>query len=132
MSYAFDHNYKKIVKVLFRRDISIFLWSLLFVIPGIYKTYEYRMIPYLLSDNSEMRWKEAAEASKTMMQGNKWRAFVLDLSFIGWNILSIFTLGILSIFFVNPYKFSTNAALYEALKYGDLDTDTAETVSAYV
>jgi uncharacterized membrane protein len=80
------------------------------------------MIPYLLAENPNMTWKEAFTESKTMMTGNKWKAFVLDLSFIGWNLLSILTLGILSIFYVNPYRFSTNAALYEAIKYGYIDT----------
>ena len=128
VAYAFDNNYKNVVKVMFRRDLAIFLWSLLFVIPGIYKAYEYRMIPYLLSENPNMSWQEAFKASKEMMTGNKWKAFVLDLSFIGWHLLSILTLGLLSIFYVNPYMFATNAALYERLKYGDIDT--AEVVTA--
>ena len=122
VTYAFDNNYKNVVKVMFRRDLAIVLWSLLFVIPGIYKAYEYRMIPYLLAENPNMSWQEAFNASKEMMSGNKWKAFVLDLSFIGWHLLSILTLGLLSVFYVNPYKFATNAALYERLKYGDIDT----------
>ena len=52
------------------------------------------------------------------MMGNKWKSFVLDLSFIGWDILSGLTLGVFGIFFVEPYKASTDAALYETLKYG--------------
>lgn len=119
---GFEKGYMNIVKILLRRDIAIILWSMLFVIPGIIKAYEYRMIPYLLAENPNMTWKEAFTESKTMMTGNKWKAFVLDLSFIGWNLLSILTLGILSIFYVNPYRFSTNAALYEAIKYGYIDT----------
>ena len=122
VSYAFDHSYKNVVGVMFRRDIAIALWSMLFVIPGIIKSYEYRMIPYLLAEHPEMSWKDAFAESKEMMSGNKWKAFVLDLSFIGWHLLSILTLGLLSIFYVNPYKFATNAALYERLKYGDIDT----------
>ena len=118
VAFAFDHDYKNVVKVLFRRDIAIVLWSMLFVIPGIVKSYEYRMLPYILADNPGMTWQEAFAESKELMTGNKWRAFVLDLSFIGWQLLSILTLGLLSIFYVNPYKFSTNAALYEAIKYG--------------
>ena len=118
VSYAFDHSYKNVVVVMFRRDISIALWSMLFVIPGIVKSYEYRMIPYLLAEHPEMTWKDAFAESKEMMTGNKWKAFVLDLSFVGWQLLSILTLGLLSVFYVNPYKFSTNAALYEAIKYG--------------
>ena len=116
--YAFDHNYKNIIKCLFYRDMYIVLWSLLFVIPGIVKGYEYRMIPFLLAENPDMTKEEVFEESKKLMTGNKWKAFVYDLSFIGWNILSILTCGILSIFFVNPYKSSADAALFEAIKYG--------------
>ena len=127
VSYAFDHSYKNVVGVMFRRDIAIALWSMLFVIPGIIKSYEYRMIPYLLAEHPEMSWKDAFAESKEMMAGNKWKAFVLDFSFIGWQLLSILTLGLLSIFYVNPYKFSTNAALYEAIKYGTpTDYEVAE------
>ena len=52
------------------------------------------------------------------MRGQKWKAFVLDLSFLGWGILSLLTLGIVGIFYVNPYRNMTNAALYERLRYG--------------
>ena len=82
------------------------------------KAYEYRMIPYLLADNPSMSQEEAFALSREMMKGQKWKTFVLDLSFIGWDILSIFTGGILSMFYVQPYKMMTNAALYEALAYG--------------
>ena len=116
--YAFDHGYKTIVKTMFFRDLYIVLWSMLFVIPGIVKSYEYRMIPYLLADHPEMTKEEAFAESKRLMTGNKWKAFVLDLSFIGWELLSVLTCGILSIFYVDPYRCSTNAALYEALEYG--------------
>ncbi len=116
--FAFDHSYKNIAKTMFLRDLYIVLWSLLFVIPGIIKSYEYRMIPYILADNPEMPTEEVFAESKRLMSGNKWKAFVLDLSFIGWQLLSILTCGILSIFYVDPYQYSTNAALYEALKYG--------------
>ncbi|MBR6404137.1 MAG: DUF975 family protein [Eubacterium sp.] len=117
--YAFEHNYKNIAKNLFFRDLYTFLWSLLFLIPGIVKTYEYRMMAYLLAENPDMEKEEAFKLSKEMMNGNKMKAFLLDLSFIGWGILSILTLGILSIFFVNPYHRSANAALYEKLRYGN-------------
>lgn len=116
--FAFDHSYKNIAKTMFLRDLYIVLWSLLFVIPGIIKSYEYRMIPYILADNPEMPTEEVFAESKRLMSGNKWKAFVLDFSFIGWQLLSVLTCGILSIFYVDPYQYSTNAALYEALKYG--------------
>ena len=114
---GFDHGYKNGVKIMLWRDFYHFLWSLLFIIPGIVKAYEYKMIPYLLAENPEMTKQEAFAESKRMMDGQKWRAFVLDLSFIGWDFLSIFTFGLLPIFFVTPYKRSAQAALYDALKY---------------
>ena len=118
IGYAFDNNYKNIIKTMFFRDLFTVLWTLLFIIPGIVKSYEYQMIPYLLADNPQMTKEQAFEESKRMMQGQKWKAFVLDLSFIGWNILSALTLGILGIFYVQPYMDATHAALYEALRYG--------------
>ena len=118
IGYAFDNDYKNITKTMFFRDLFTVLWTLLFIIPGIVKSYEYQMIPYLLADNPQMTKEQAFEESKRMMQGQKWKAFVLDLSFIGWNILSALTLGILGIFYVQPYMDATHAALYEALRYG--------------
>lgn len=95
----------------------LFCGQCFFIIPGIVKSYEYQMIPYLLADNPQMTKEEAFAESKRMMQGQKWNAFVLDLSFIGWDILSGMTMGILGIFYVQPYKDGTHAALYEALRY---------------
>lgn len=114
--FAFDHNYMNGVKTLFFRDLFVFLWSLLFIIPGVIKAYEYRMIPYILGDDPAVSREEAFAISSNMMQGNKWKAFVLDLSFLGWYILNGMTLGILGIFYVNPYVNQTNAALYQKLK----------------
>lgn len=115
LAYSFDHNYKNIAVTMFFRDLYVFFWSLLFVIPGIVKSYEYRMIPYLLADDPTMTKEQAFAISRQMMDGNKWKAFVLDLSFIGWHILGAMTFGILEIFFVSPYQYSTNAALYRRL-----------------
>ncbi|MBO4290664.1 MAG: DUF975 family protein [Lachnospiraceae bacterium] len=117
MGYAFTNGYYgNAVVTMFMRGLKIFLWSLLFVIPGVVKAYEYRMIPYLLAENPEMSCSEAFERSREMMDGQKWDAFVLDLSFIGWHILSFFTANILSIFWVHPYQYMTNAQLYAALR----------------
>ena len=97
------------------KDIYTILWFLT-IIGGFIKMYEYAMIPYILGDNPKMKWKEAFKLSKQMMKGNKWKLFVLDLSFLGWEILSLFTFGLLNIFYVNPYKVATNVELYEVLK----------------
>lgn len=118
LSAGFDKNYKNMAKTMFLRDLYTFLWSLLLIIPGIVKSYEYRMIPYLLAENPDMTTEEAFEESRSMMDGQKWSTFILDLSFIGWEILSLCCCcGILSVFYVNPYKNSANAALYEELRY---------------
>lgn len=115
LAYSFDSNYWATVKTMFFRDLKIFLWSLLFVIPGIVKNYEYRMVPYLLAECPNMERQEVFAASASLMDGNKWRAFVLDLSFIGWSILSGITFGLVGLFFVNPYQNLTNAAFYQSV-----------------
>lgn len=121
IGYAFDHNFLNIAKIMFFKDLFTFLWSLLFLIPGIIKSYEYRMIPYIIADDTQISKADAFAKSKEMMNGNKWSAFVLDLSFIGWHILNVCTLGILGIFYVNPYIHQTDAALYQMLKTGSLE-----------
>lgn len=118
LMYAFDHNYLATVKVIFFRDLFIVLWSLLFLVPGIVKAYEYRMIPYLLAEDPTMTKDQAFAESKRLMTGQKWNTFVLDLSFLGWDLLATMTLGILEVFYVVPYRCQTNAALYEKLRYG--------------
>lgn len=113
VAYAFDSNYKNIVKILFLRDLYLVFWYLLFLIPGIVKSYEYFMIPYLLTENPDLTKEEAFAISKQMMKGQKWKAFVLNLSFVGWDFLSVCTLGILNIFYVAPYRNLTFAAFFE-------------------
>ena len=102
--------------IMFLRGLFTGLWMLLFIIPGIVKSYEYMMIPYLLAEHPEMTRQEAFAESKQMMDGNKWDAFVLDLSFIGWTLLGVCTFGILLVFYVEPYIYLTRAELYHALK----------------
>lgn len=114
--FAFSHSYLNIVKIMFFKNLYTFLWTLLLIIPGIIKSYEYRMIPYLLAENPDMPMEEAFALTKKMMDGDKGNAFVLDLSFLGWNLLGLFTCCILNIFYVNPYQNLTNAQLYEVLK----------------
>lgn len=115
VGHAFQTDYRNVVKVTFFRDLYIFLWSLLLIVPGIIKSYEYRMVAYLLAENPSMDTKEALETSKNMMYGNKWDAFILDFSFLGWSILASVTLGLLGIFYVDPYIAATDAELYKAL-----------------
>lgn len=121
ISYGFDHCYKNIVTTLFHRDLQIFLWALLFIIPGVYKKYQYRMVSYIMAEHPDMEYKRVLQMSKDMMNGHKWKAFVLDLSFILWHILGTITCGIVEIFYVQPYQQLTCAALYRRLNgsYGN-------------
>ncbi|MDO4733220.1 MAG: DUF975 family protein [Bacillota bacterium] len=98
------------------QGLLLFAWSLLLVIPGIIKYYAYAMTFYILNDHPEMTAREAITASKKMMKGHKGRLFVLELSFIGWALLSSLTGGILLIVYVYPYQCATYAAFYEDLK----------------
>ncbi len=115
VGFTFKEGYGNVTKTMFLKELYTFLWSLLFVFPGIVKSYEYRMIPYLLAENPYMSTDEAFARSRSMMDGEKWNAFVLDLSFIGWNILSAFTLGLVGLFYVAPYQAYTNMELYVTL-----------------
>lgn len=118
---GFKHNYLNVVKTMFFMNLWIGLWTLLLVIPGIIKAYSYRLVPYILAENPDIDTNEALMRSEQLMRGNKWEAFIYDLSFIGWYIVSIFTCGILSIFWVQPYKLACDAELYRLLagKNGD-------------
>lgn len=118
--YTFDRGYKNAVKTMFFRDLYTFLWSLLFIIPGVIKQYEYTLIPFLLAENENMTKEEAFAESRRLMKGNKWRAFVLDLSLIPWILLTGFTFGIAGCFYVYPYFDSISAAFYQAVKEEDL------------
>ena len=113
---GFSGNYRNVVWVMFCRDIFIFLWTLLLIVPGIVKSYEYRMVPYVLAENPDLSREEAFALSKRMMDGDKMNAFILDLSFIGWAILTILTFGLVGIFYYQPYLALTDAALYQTLK----------------
>ena len=95
--------------------LFVLLWSLLFIIPGIIKSYSYAMSYYILKDNPNMSGDEARKASIEMMKGHKWELFCLEFSYIGWMLLSILTLGILTLW-VNPYMEVAKVAFYENLK----------------
>lgn len=98
------------------RNIYTFLWSLLFVFPGIYAAYGYAMTPYILSENPEMTANEAITKSKELMDGNRWRLFCLEMSFFGWALLvALFTLGIGSLW-LKPYMETSFAAFYREIK----------------
>ncbi len=108
-------RYMNVVKTMFFKDLFVFLWSLLLIIPGIIKTYAYAMVPYLLADNPDMDYDRAIELSKEMTNGEKMDMFILDLSFIGWYILG-FLACCVGMLFVYPYYYATHAELYRSLR----------------
>ena len=110
-----NKNWFHIAGIMFLKNLYNLLWFLT-IIGGFIKTYEYRMIPYILAQNPKVSKKEAFDLSKQMMNGNKWKAFVLDMSFFLWNLLSVLTFGLLGILYVNPYNLATNTELYIVLK----------------
>ena len=110
-----DGNYKGITTTMLVKNIYIFLWTLLLIIPGIIKSYAYSMVPYILADNPNIGVNRAIELSNEMTRGHKLDMFVLDLSFIGWYILGMIPFG-LGVLFVNPYFNATNAELYLVLR----------------
>lgn len=108
-------RYMNVVKIMFWRDVKIFLWSLLFWIPGIIKSYEYCMVPYILAENPEISCERAFELSKLMTRGEKWKIFVLQLSFIGWYLLGAIFCCVGGLF-VEPYFEATFAELYQVMR----------------
>lgn len=83
-----------------------FLWDLT-IIGGVIKKYSYFLVPYIVAENPDIAPLDAINLSRKLMNGHKWECFVLDLSFLGWDILGFLTFGLLSIFYVNPYKETT-------------------------
>ena len=115
-SVAFGDHYKSIVKSMFGTQMINLLWMLLLIVPGIYKAYCWRLVPFIVADDPEITGREARAMSAQMMNGSKWASFVLDLSFIGWRLVGALTFGILNIVFTNPYEAATDAELYLALR----------------
>lgn len=106
-------------RVYWAQSIFTFLWSLLFVIPGIIKSYAYSQAMYILADNPDITGTDAIGESSKMMNGHKMDYFMLQLSFIGWHILAVCTFGILYVWLI-PYINATNANFYQSIKPVDV------------
>lgn len=137
MGFLFRERHFRPILTMLIMDLYTFLWSLT-IVGGIIKTYEYEMIPYILAENPEIERKKAFKLSKQMMKGNKWRSFVIDLSFYPWIISITLIIAVASVLitgtplkstliaeiccavfmmlFLNPYKTATKAELYIALR----------------
>ncbi len=117
LSMLFDgfKDYSRVFCTLLLVNVYTLLWTLLLIIPGIIKSLSYALTPYILIDNTEMKNNEAIELSMKMMHGYKMKLFWLSLSFIGWIILCILTLGIGFLWLI-PYAQTSMAAFYEDVK----------------
>lgn len=122
---VFRTPYLNVVKVQFLVSLKIVLGCLL-IIPGIYWSYCYYQVPYLLAENPYLTTSRAMELSREMMDGEKWNTFGLELSFLGWEFLCLFTFGI-GLLFLAPYKQATYAELYAALRAKALARGVSDT-----
>lgn len=123
-------DYGHITFTMFMTNLKIWLYSLLLVVPGIIKSYSYLLVPYLLAENPQMDRHRAQQLSQTMMYGEKWNVFVLELSFMGWIFLNAILCGLAAIIFMplsivvaiilqlalNAYIQATLAEFYAAMR----------------
>ncbi|MGN0667166.1 MAG: DUF975 family protein [Huintestinicola sp.] len=108
-------RYMDTVKTMVIYNIKIALWTMLLIVPGIIKAYEYLLVPYILAENPQIDRKRVFEISKRTMDGEKMNFFLLQLSFFGWGLLAALTRGIGSIFLA-PYIQATNAEFYSCMR----------------
>ncbi len=118
---GFKGPYIRNVLTMFLTELFTFLWTLLFIIPGIVMGYAYRLVPYIIADDPDIQAMDAIKKSKEMMKGHKMEAFIFDLSFFGWFLLNIITFGIAGLLFVNPYYYSASAEFYRAIRDGGVN-----------
>ncbi len=104
-------------------EVYTLLWSLLFIIPGIIKSYSYSMAFYIQNDSPNKDWSVCLRESKQMMKGHKWELFVLDLSFFGWFIVGYLCCCI-GMFWVDAYRFQSRTNFYEQLRGAKAEGDT--------
>jgi len=114
-------NYMHTFVTLFLNDLFLALWTMLLIVPGIIKSYSYRMVPYILADEPDLSPTDTITRSRQMMDGHKWHTFCYDLSFIGWALLTILTCGLVGLFWFGPYKNNSDAALYLELRDGGME-----------
>ena len=107
-------TYGRAIGVPLLMAVYIFLWTLLLIIPGIIKSYAYSQAYFLAKDHPDWSAEKCIHESRMMMQGHKWRLFVLDLSFIGWFLLGILSLGI-GFLWIEPFVYATHVKFYNEL-----------------
>ncbi|MBQ8098345.1 MAG: DUF975 family protein [Bacteroidaceae bacterium] len=114
LGHLFDgyNDFKRIFLTQLLVSVYTILWSLLLIIPGFIKALSYGLTPFILRDRPELSYNAAIEESMRLMEGNKMKLFLLYLSFIGWAILCILTLGF-GFLILMPYIYSSLATFYQ-------------------
>lgn len=120
----FTRGYLNAVKTVFLQGLFIFLWTLLLIVPGIIKAFQYILVPYILAENPDIEWRRALALSRKMTDGCKFDIFVLQLSFLGWFLLGLIAL-VIGMLFVGPYYEGTMAELYATLRLKVLESGFA-------
>ncbi|WP_214874599.1 DUF975 family protein [Exiguobacterium sp. CH10] len=118
----FQTRYVKHVITSFVMGVFLVLWTLLLIVPGIIKGFSYSLTPYILRDQPELSALESITESRRLMDGHKMEAFMLFLSFFGWFLVGILTLGI-GFFFIGPYFSTTYATFYDSIRDNQVGSD---------
>lgn len=116
MFQGFRENFGENFLLGLLKSLFLFLWGLLFIIPGLVKSYSYAMVEYLMAREPDLSATEALKLSCDLMHGNKMKLFLLDLSFIGWILLVILTVGIAA-FYVEPYRKMSHTEFFNDIFY---------------
>ena len=115
MGFLFRERTMHPIKTMFIKDLYLTLWTLTGV--GFFiKQYSYAMVPCILAENPNMPTRKAITLSRKMMDGYKWELFKIDCTMFGWTLLSMLTLGVVGIFFANPYRAAIHSEVYIALR----------------
>lgn len=125
VSTGFTRNFGNVVLTQFLRSLFIFLWSLLFLIPGIVRAYAYFAVPYILAENPDLDHNRVLQLSMDMTYGHKMDIFLIQLSFIFWFLLDAITWNIVGVFYVQPYYNATMAEVYRFLRFEALQRGVA-------
>ena len=116
VSAVFDDGFLRKLGGMLWMQLKVFLWSLLFIIPGIIKSLGYALTPFILNEYPNIPAMEASRISERMMRGHKMDLFITELSFLGWELLSALTFGIVYVLFAGSYMGLTYAGIYDELK----------------
>jgi len=118
------HMWPRALGTYLLKNLYIFFWSLLLIIPGIIAAYSYSQVFYILAEDKNITTVDALQKSKDIMKGNKWKLFGLQCRFIGWAILCILTAGI-GLLWLFPYMQTAFAKFYDDIK----NTSTGEAIT---